>query len=231
MAILVNEVRPETYKAYLLDYSTGTSGPNATYFSSDVSLFFVKFATKAALRTITMKFEFAGSDEFDTVRCISDFTAALMKNSDFKLPDGFCYHCMLSKAGKPSRITDNIYTADFTFIGYRHLPQKTISPASESYFWIDGNYESSCVISFRKQSGIGKIRIASEQFNDTFSFENLPTSAITIDGIRKTVYDENAENAFSHIKLSVFPRLSPGRNKIEYDGVDDLTISYLPIYV
>lgn len=233
MAILLNEVSPETYNAYLLDYSTGTPGPNVTYFSSDVSLFFVKFNTKAALRSITMKFEFIGTDEFDTVRSISDFTAALMKSADFKLPDGFCYHCMLSKAGKPSRIFDNIYTADFTFVGYRHLPEKSVSPKSGDYIGVDGNYESSCVLSFRNQSAPsgGRICITSELFNDVFSFESFPVSAIKIDGIRKTVSDANGDNVFGNINLNVFPRLSPGRNKIEYDGVADLIISYLPIYV
>ena len=231
MAILLNEARPELYNAHLLDYSTGTVGPDVTYFSSDVSLFFVKFNTKAALRTVYMKFEFSGNDEFDTVRSISDFTAMLMQSADFKLPDGFCYHCMLTKAGKPIRITDNIYTADFTFLGYRHLPEKKKVFSSSGYLNVDGNYEASCVVSFRNSSSGGGFYIKNDRYFDLYYIGSFPQTTITIDGMNKKVYDASGANAFSKITMNVFPRLAPGKNKIDFVGVTDFTISYLPIYV
>ena len=233
MAILLNEVRPELYNAHLLDYNTGTAGPDVTYFSSDVSLFFVKFNTKAALRPITMKFEFVGDDEFDTVRSISDFTAMLMQSADFKLPDGFCYHCMLTKAGKPSRITDNIYTADFAFVGYRHLPEKKMAFSSGGYFNVDGNYEASCVVSFRNASASagGGFSIRNDSYYDVYYFGTFSQTTITVDGMNKKVYDASGANAFSKITMNVFPRLAPGKNQISFGGVTDFTISYLPIYV
>ena len=229
--IYLNDINPEVYHANLLDFSTGTCGPDVSYFSSKTDLFFVKFTSRAALRTITLKFEFTGATEYDTVKSISDFTACVMKTADFKLPDGFCYHCMLTKAGAAKRISEQIYTADFTFVGFRHGPQQKEPIEQSKSILVSGNFDCSCILSFLPSASGSYVQISNDSFTDRFVTDLTTQASVVFDGFKKKVTLLDGTNIFGSCTMNNFPRLANGKNVITLHNVSNVSISYLPIYV
>ncbi len=226
--ITVNDTMLAKYNAKLLDFNTGNCGFNNTYFNSDISLLFLQYKSSMSLRSIVITLEFMADNEYEVVKNISNFTAAVRDGSDIVLTDGFSYHCMLKSVDNPKRIIGSIYTVKFSFIGFRHKPAQQIVIESTKEIFVDGNYETDAIIKIAGTYTDLNMTISNDNFTDYYilTFKN----GITIDGNAKKVTNTDGDNIYKDCDFFKFPRLSAGQNTITLSSTANTTISYIPIY-
>ena len=232
MAIEINGVPLGTYNANLLDFSVGTPGPDVKYFASPSTLFFKQLRVRQSLRTISLKIEFMAEEEHKVARSISDLTSKLIGDVELMLPDGYYYICMLKKVSAPVRVYEMIYTATFTFIGYRagreekHSADLNNSGIPESTsLTVKGNYIAPATITVTAFPDAA-ISYGSVQYTFDVSSETV----ICIDGVTKKVTDGYGYNAFKKVDITDFPILPPGKVSIYCLNISHIDVSYRPIY-
>lgn len=217
----------DLFKARLLGYTVDPHSIGSPHYEAAASIVPVKVVETIGVRPITLELEFEGDSIEDTVRCISNATAAFLKWCDFKMPDGFWYKCLFDSAGSPVFKGGTYATCKFKFVGYRHLEQRTGVFLKSGEMAVIGNHEAPAIITIENCTGDITVNgIAVSNVKNT----------VVIDGYAKTVkeYDPETDswvNIFARCTLTRFPSLIPGPNTITIEGDAVVSFSYTPIFL
>lgn len=218
------------YKVKVLSCEIGPYSFKNGHVKPSDSMIPVLLNPKIGTRSISLTLDFEGASVREIERNITKFTMKLQKGAEISLHDGYTYFVVFNKSTTPKQKAPWIQQVKFTLTGYRHgnLVEETFTSPGKLY--VDGDYRTPAYIhAFVSQANVTVCGI---------SFELAAVSAqynqLYIDGMKKTVKQSAMGNIFHKtINMTKFPYLEPGENNINFTtpGVDEVTISYYPIFL
>ena len=175
------------FKAHLLSYEIGTCDYSNGYLLPPASMIPVKLKHSLGLRPIVLTIDFDGDTQNEIARNISEFTRLLHNGAQILLPDGFTYGCVFKDATAPKEKAPWINQVKFTLEGYRHGALETRTLTADGNIFVDGNYETPCVLKITTEASSATVL--------GISIYNI-SGVIVIDGYKKTV-TEGGVNKFA----------------------------------
>lgn len=218
----INGAPLSSFGAALLDYDSGGLSFSNNFFKADKRLKPTVFDPNMPLREVKIKCEFKEATDNDAEAKSSELAFALTKETELRLPDGFYYCGVLTKADKPKRIAAGIFTRQYSIKAYRHGEKETDVITETSVLQIKGNYPAMAKFSIVVSSG-------TEFSIDGIDIIGITGSQIVIDGIEGLI-TEDGVNCFEKTNLTEFPILEPGSRTIPIEGTGTVTVEYYPIY-
>lgn len=219
-----NDVLPESFGAIMLNYEVGATPISGAYVAAESRAFPVRLRGKKGPRTIRMTFDFEADTDYERAVNISRFTHALQKDTvDLILPDGFHYWCEFDGASTPRKMAPWIEQVEFQLTGIRHSAAQQHTLSAPGIIDADGNQDTPIIVTLTPAEGASVMQFMGITIQGG--------EQITIDGVAATVTDSAGGNAFISTDLTEFPKLSPGKNQIQMEGVASAAISYYPIWI
>lgn len=221
MAILINSISPESYKAQLLDYKVGPVGYSDGYMLPSGRLIPVKLKAQIGLRDIQLTFDFNGTAA-ETAQAIGRMTMALQAGAHIELPDGFLYWCVYTGASTPTRQAPWIEQVTFSLSGVRHTQKRSLMFTEPGSLSAEGDFDTPATVVLTPSAGATAM-----MFNGIIINSD---KTVTIDGLYTTILDDSGNNIFGLTNMTEWPSLSPGANEINFTGAESVMISYYPLY-
>lgn len=219
----VNGLSLKAYHAELVEYTVSECDYDKGYILPPARLIPEKIKTRLGLRTVTITLDFEGDHLHEIATVISMFTAALRKEANLLLPDGYYYWCEYSKASVPKQKAPWIQQVKFTLAGFRHGPLEYRTVSGVKTIAVGGNYETPAIIRLLPDAGVTQISV------NGITIRNV-NGEVTIDGIYTTVHDAAGNNKFADTDMTAWPTLQPGDNTITISDGVTAEISYYPIF-
>lgn len=219
----INGQTLDMFNAHLCSYTVGACDYENGYMMPPNSMFPVKLDGNVGLRPIELEMDFEGDSISEIVMNISNLTAALHKNAEIFLPDGFYYTCVFDSVSTPEEQAPWIMRVTFSFLGVRHKELKKQSFTQSGKMFVHGNYKTAAIIKITPQEGTTEIKVNGITVKDL-------KGPVVIDGIRMTVM-ENGLNKFKDTDITEFPSLECGENDVTVEGSAVVEISYYPIFL
>lgn len=241
MAIEINSTTLDTFGCAATGYRVGAHILSNVFVGLENSIRPIKLTESKSYRPFYITVEFFAATEAEAAMNQSNFTQYLLDNDlEIVLPDGFTYTSVLASVGDIERISDIIYVCEYGFAGFRHKDSVTISNIqSGRTISVDGNMFADAVLTVTgsKTNTIKLIHTdrAGNSVTDTYEVD-CSSTAVIIDGTKKTV-KRNGANAYkSYARFTVFPRLKAGTSSTQIaitkasGGSVNLSISYYPTF-
>lgn len=241
MAIEINSRQLDTFGCAATGYRVGAHIMSNLFVGLESSIRPIKLSETKSYRPFSITVEFFASSEAEAAMNQSNFTQYLLDNDlEIALPDGFTYTSVLASVGDIERIADVIYVCEYGFAGFRHKASVTISNITAGRtINVDGNMFADAVLTITGSKtntiSLKHTDRAGNQVTDTYEVD-CSSTAVVIDGMKKTVKRDGANAYKSYARFTVFPRLKAGTSSTQITitkasgGSVNLSISYYPTF-
>lgn len=212
-------------QAKLLNYSVSGSTISNDYFKGRKSSQLLLMDTEIGVKQLTVILDFTGKTRDHVEWARSFLVSRLIGKHEILMPDGFYYTSILSEAGEPEVISENIQTLTLVFDCVQHKELTKVQLTASGSVFVDGTVKTDCCF-----------EIISTSTKTNFKINGITISKLTanrpfvIDGMTKRVL-ENGGNAFDKTDLIEFPKLEPGNNVITMSSNANLTVTYIPVFI
>ena len=241
MAIEINNRPLDTFGCEAIGYRVGTHILSNLFVGLENSIRPIKLTESKSYRPFYITVEFFAASEAEAAMNQSNFTQYLLDNDlEIALPDGFTYTSVLASVGDIDRIADIIYVCEYGFAGFRHKDIVTIQNITVGRtITVDGNMCADAVLTITGSKtntiSLKHTDRAGNEVTETYEVD-CSSTAVVIDGMKKTV-KRNGANAYkSFARFTVFPRLKAGASSTQIaikkasGGSVNLSISYYPTF-
>lgn len=241
MSILINGRPLETFGCEATDFRVGAHIMSNTFVGLKNSIRPIKLAESKSYRPFFIKVEFFALNEAEAAMSQSNFTQYLIDNDlEIDLPDGFTYSSVIASIGEIERVSNFIYVCEYEFAGFRHKGLVTIQNITAGRtISVSGNMFADAVMTITG-SKTNKVSIiytdrANISITDTYEVD-CSSTAVVIDGMKKTVKMNGANAYKTSARFSVFPKLKPGTQSTQIaiakatGGTVSIDLSYYPTF-